>query len=88
MRFTVQVEVTLRTGVSDPQGATLERSLPKLGFEGIDGVRVGTSIRFAIDATDESDARDRVKDLCNRFLANPAIHDYRFTVTEPARTAG
>lgn len=82
MRFTVQVEITLRDGVSDAEGATLERSLPQLGFAGIDRVRVGRSIRFEIDADDDADARRRVDDLCDRFLANPAIHDYTFTVTE------
>ena len=46
MRFSVQVEVSLRAGVADPQGATIERSLPHLGFDGVDGVRVGKMIRF------------------------------------------
>jgi phosphoribosylformylglycinamidine synthase len=73
--FSVVVEVQLREGVADPQGATIERSLPTLGFDGVSGVRVGKCIRFTIDAASESAARAEVDDLCARFLSNPVIED-------------
>ena len=75
MLFSVLVEVSLREGVADPQGATIERSLPHLGFDGVRGVRVGKSIRFEIEAADEAAARLEVDDLCRRFLTNPVIED-------------
>jgi phosphoribosylformylglycinamidine synthase len=75
MTFSVHVDVQLRPGIADPQGATIERSLPTLGFEGIDGVRVGKSIRFTVEAPDEAAARQIVDDLCQRFLTNPVIED-------------
>ena len=75
MRFDAVVEVTLRPGIADPQGATIERSLPALGFDGVSGVRVGKSIRFAIEAADEAEARQHVDELCRRFLTNPVIED-------------
>jgi phosphoribosylformylglycinamidine synthase len=81
MQFSVQVEVKLRAGVADPQGATIERSLPALGFEGIDSVRVGKSIRFTIDAPDKAAAQQRVEELCQRFLANPVIEDTEVSVS-------
>jgi phosphoribosylformylglycinamidine synthase PurS subunit len=73
MRFDVRIEVLLRDGVADPQGSTIERALPALGFDGVDGVRVGKSIRFSIEASDEASARTEVDDLCGRFLTNPVI---------------
>ena len=75
MTFDVLVEVRLREGIADPQGATIERSLPTLGYAAIRSVRVGKAIRFAIDAADESAARAEVEQLCARFLANPVIED-------------
>jgi phosphoribosylformylglycinamidine synthase len=75
MRYSVQVEVRLREGIADPQGSTIERALPTLGFDGVSGVRVGKSIRFEIDAADEDAARAEVDDMCNRFLTNPVIED-------------
>ena len=52
MRFFVQVDVSLREGVADPQGATIERSLPHLGFDGVRNVRVGKQIRFDLESVD------------------------------------
>ncbi len=75
MRFSVLVEVRLRPGVADPQGATIERALPMLGFEAVRGVTVGKAIRFDLDAADEGAARREVDDLCARFLTNPVIED-------------
>jgi phosphoribosylformylglycinamidine synthase subunit PurS len=75
MRFDVQVEVRLRAGVADPQGSTIERSLPALGFDGVSGVHVGKLIQFHLDAADEAAARAEVEDMCNRFLTNPVIED-------------
>jgi phosphoribosylformylglycinamidine synthase len=75
VHFSVTVEVQLRPGIADPQGATIERALPTLGFDGVHDVRVGKCIRFTIEAADESAARVEVDDLCRRFLSNPVIED-------------
>ena len=74
------VEVRLRPDLAGPQGATIERALPALGFAGVDGVRVGKAIRFTVDADDEASARARVEDLCHRFLTNPVIEDAEVTI--------
>jgi phosphoribosylformylglycinamidine synthase subunit PurS len=87
-RYEVLVEVSLRPGIADPQGATIERALPALGFEGIDSVRVGKAIRLSIDAASADDARARVDELCQRFLTNPVIEDSTVIVTETAGVAG
>lgn len=81
MTFDVMVEVTLRAGIADPQGATIERALPALGFDGVTDVGVGKSIRFTLDSVDESSARAEVDDLCHRFLSNPVIEDAAATLT-------
>lgn len=80
MKFEVQVEVSLRKGISDPAGATIERSLPALGFDGVSGVKVGKSIRFQVEAPDEAEARSRVESMCERFLTNPVIEDSAVTI--------
>jgi len=84
MTFDAVVEVQLRPGVADPQGATIERSLPTLGFGGIAGVRVGKCIRFTIEATDQAAAQAEAEDLCARFLTNPVIEDATVTLHEVA----
>ncbi len=80
MQFPVLVEVRLRPGIADPQGATIQRALPALGFDGVHDVRVGKAIRFRVDAADEAAARRQVDELCQRLLANPLIEDYEVSI--------
>jgi len=82
MTFSVLVEVRLRAGVADPQGATIERSLPALGVKGVHHVSVGKAIRFQLDAPDEATARATVDDLCRRFLTNPVIEEAHVSLEE------
>ena len=84
MRFTITVEVRLRDGIADPAGATIERSLPHLGFEGVTGVSVGKSIQFTLDATSEETARAEVEDMCQRFLTNPVIERSEIVIAPEA----
>ena len=77
MKFEVVVEVMLRPGIADPQGATIERALPALGFEGVAHVRAGRSFSFEVDASDEDAARSKATELADRLLANPVIEQSR-----------
>jgi phosphoribosylformylglycinamidine synthase len=74
-KFDVLVEVSLRKGIADPQGSTIERALPALGYEAIERVHVGKAIRFSMEAAGEAAARGIVEELCKRFLTNPVIED-------------
>jgi phosphoribosylformylglycinamidine synthase len=84
MRFHALVEVRLRPGIADPQGATIERALPALGFEGVEGIRVGKAIRFDVDAADEVAARAEIEELCRRLLANPVIEEADISISPAA----
>lgn len=78
--FPVLVEVQLRPGIADPQGATIERALPALGFGGVSGVRAGKAFRFDVDAPDAEEARRLSEDMCARLLSNPVIEDATVSV--------
>ena len=73
MKFRARVEVQLRPGIADPEGATIERALPALGFDSVAHVRAGRSFSFEVDAADEGAARTTATDLAERLLANPVI---------------
>ena len=76
-RWEVLVEVSPRAEIADPAGATIERALAALGFEGVSGVRVGKAIRMEVAAADASEARAVTEQMCERLLANPVIEDAR-----------
>ena len=81
MTFEVLVEVRLRPGIADPQGATVERALPALGFTRVHGVRMGKAIRFTVEASEETAARRTAEELCGRLLANPVIEEAQIEVS-------
>ena len=87
-RFDVRVEVSLRPGIADPEGSTIERVLPALGFSGVDGVRMAKAIRFGVEASDEAEARRTAEELCRRLLANPVIEDAQVEVAPGIGASG
>ena len=74
------VDVMPKAGISDPQGQTIERALQRLGFEGIQHLRVGKRIEFHLEAGDEMGAEAEVRKACEGFLSNPIIEDFRFSI--------
>jgi phosphoribosylformylglycinamidine synthase PurS subunit len=86
-QFSVRVEVLLRHGIADPQGATIERALPALGLNGVTTVRAGKSFRFDLLAADESDAVAQANVVADRLLANPVIEESHVTVRPSTASA-
>jgi phosphoribosylformylglycinamidine synthase subunit PurS len=78
--YDVLVEVRLRHGIADPEGATIERALPALGFDGISDVSVGKAFRLRVEAASEGEALARADELAQRLLSNPVIEDATATV--------
>ena len=78
--YNARVHVTLRPGIADPQGQTIERALPALGYEGVAGVRVGKLIEFELIAPDAAEAESKVGEMCERLLANTVIESYTVTI--------
>jgi phosphoribosylformylglycinamidine synthase len=73
----VEVIVSLKPVVNDPQGLVIRDSLRRLGFEGVRSARVGKHIELEVDAGDEVTARESVAAMCEKLLRNPVIEDYR-----------
>jgi len=81
-RFQVDIKVMPRPTLLDPEGQAVEHALHSLGFEGVEGVRVGKSLRFDIDQPDASGAEASAKAMCEKLLSNPVTQDYSVFVTE------
>ena len=80
MAFIASVNVMLKEGIADPQGQTIEKALPALGFEGVGAVRVGKRIKLEVDAPDVAAARAKVEQMCQALLANPVIESFEVDV--------
>ncbi|HMA80365.1 MAG TPA: phosphoribosylformylglycinamidine synthase subunit PurS [Candidatus Binatia bacterium] len=77
----VKIFVSLKSGVLDPQGKAIERSLHTLGFGEVQNVRVGKYLELDVDAPSPAAAEVRIREFCDKLLANPVIEDYRFEIS-------
>ena len=82
MNFRFEVLVSLKEGLLDPQGKTVQDALPTLGWPNVTGVRVGKHIELSVDAEDEAAARKQVGEMAERFLSNPVIENFRILDVE------
>ena len=79
----VNVYVTLRESVVDPQGIAAKEALQTLGYSEVENVRIGKLIELELDGSStEIDAR--VKEMCDKLLVNKVIEDYRYEIGEVA----
>lgn len=78
--YRIEVRVTPREGLLDPQGQAVEHALYSLEFADVRDVRIGRLIRLHIAAQDEGRARTRAEAMCRQLLANPVTEDYEVEV--------
>jgi len=76
------IKVTLKNGVLDPQGKAIMGSLGSLGFDGYDNVRQGKYFELDIEAADKAGALLKVKDMCEKLLANTVIENYEIEIAD------
>lgn len=68
------IHVNLKKAILDPQGKAIANALKSMGFDEVEEARQGKVIELSINGkTDEA----RLKDMCDRLLANPVIEDYK-----------
>ncbi len=77
----VRIFVLLKEGVLDPQGNAIERSLHTLGYGEVQNVRAGKYLELNVDAPSRTVAELRVREMCDKLLANTVIEDYRFEIS-------
>ena len=84
MQFRVEIRVTPREGILDPQGKAVAGALHTLGFEGVGEVHVGRLVVVEMDAGDEAAAQEAATAMCRQLLANPVTEDFDVRVLEAA----
>ena len=76
----VKIFVSLKNGVLDPQGKAVERSLHTLGYKEVQDVRVGKFVELNLQAGSREAAEDRIREMCDRLLANPVIENFHYEI--------
>ena len=75
-----QIHVTLKEGVLDPQGKTVHHALTDLGYDEVLDVNIGKYLEIKVDSASKEEAEIRVREMCERLLANTVIESFRFNI--------
>ena len=67
-----------KEGILDPQGQTVERALPALGFGGVRNVHIGRLVELDVEDAAQLPA------MCEQLLANPLVEDYEIVDGVPS----
>lgn len=84
MEFSARIVVSLRPSVLDPAGTAVQHSLHHLGYESVEGVRIGKNITLTLTAADTDTARQDVEAMCEKLLTNPVIENYTIEIESVA----
>ena len=71
----VNVVVTPKAAVLDPQGAAVRDAMQHLGMPEVRSVRIGKFLEIEIEDK-AGDIETRLNALCRDLLSNPVIEDY------------
>lgn len=85
MKRRFEIVVSLKEGLLDPEGKTIQDSLPAMGWTNVSEVRVGKHVELIVDAATEEEATTLAQDIARRLLSNPVIEDFRILTTEEVR---
>lgn len=86
MKFIAEIDIMPHEEVPDPQGEIVAGALKKIHIEGIEQVRLGKHISMELEATSETEARQKVDAACQKLLANGVAETYSFFVHGEERT--
>lgn len=77
-----RIHVFLKPGVLDPQGAAVAGALKTMGYDEVTEARQGKLIELELTGTDTAQAETRVKEMCDKLLANPVIENFTVELTD------
>ncbi len=79
-KYKAEIKITLRENILDVQGKTIEHALFQLDYDMMGNVRIGKYITLDIEAQNDGQAEELVKDACQKLLSNTVIEDFSFTL--------
>lgn len=75
-----KVYVTLKKGVLDPQGKAVGGALESMGYKEVKDLRIGKFIEIELNGSSKAETEKRLKDMCEKLLANTVVEDYRVEI--------
>ena len=79
--YRARIEVSLKSGHSDPEGEMTTQSLKELKFLA-KKVNVSKVYTIVFEAEDEQKAKKAIEEMCRKLLANPIKDNYSYKIEE------
>jgi phosphoribosylformylglycinamidine synthase len=80
--YKVEININLKKGVSDPEGANTLKALHLLGFENVKEAKTTRTFDLLIEGENFDKVKEDVEQMCKRLLTNPVIHTYEIDIKE------
>ncbi|MBM3164877.1 MAG: phosphoribosylformylglycinamidine synthase subunit PurS [Bacteroidetes bacterium] len=80
MKFKAEIDVMPHEALLDPQGKAVTQAMGTIGLNEIQDVRIGRHIRLYVEAKDETNAKAKVEEACQKMLANAIMESYYFSI--------
>jgi phosphoribosylformylglycinamidine synthase len=84
--YRATITITLRKGILDVQGKTVEHALHSIDFPGIRNVRIGRFVELNVQAGSEQEALNLVNDASRKLIANPIMEDFHVEISPADNT--
>jgi phosphoribosylformylglycinamidine synthase len=75
-----RIYISLKEGIFDPQGSTIQQALSGLGFPGVSRVKTGKYFEIELSPTPSANVEQQLAKMCDQLLANPTIEQYRIEI--------
>ncbi len=74
------ITITLRKGILDVQGKTVEHALHATDFPMISHLRIGKFVELTVEAENETAAHTIIEGACSKLIANPIMEDFTISI--------
>lgn len=81
--YKVNVYVTYKDSVLDPQGEAVKGAVHRLGFAEVDEIRIGKYFEIKVKPN-ERPIETVIEEICDKLLANVNMETYRYEIEEEA----
>ena len=77
-----KINISLKSGVLDPEGKAIENALIRKGYKEVKNVKVGRLITLNIEGNDKISSYERVSQMCEDMLANNVIENFEIVSSD------
>lgn len=82
MKFVAEIDIMPHRELLDPQGKAVVNNMKHLDLSGIADVRIGRHVQMTLEASSETEARQKVDTACQKLLANLIMETYHYDLKQ------